>query len=94
MFKPSPHGLHCMGELLKQANEDDDKAVRIQLIEGELELGPDVPNSNDRIFKIKDKPVLIVAEDIAQQLEGRVLDVVANKEKGEMEIFLSEAPKN
>ena len=88
MFHPTPQGLYCMSELLRVADEAPEMAVRMHFENGEMSLGPDQPADGDRCFEFKGKTVLIVSQDLADELDGRVLDAEPNP-KTEMDIFLS-----
>ena len=89
MFKPTPQGLYCMSELLRVADEDPEKAVRINFEDGEMSLGPDVPREADQRFDFKGKTVLVVDQALADKLKDRLLDAEPNPETGRMDIFLS-----
>ncbi len=89
MFRPTPQGLYCMSELLRVADEAPEMAVRMHFENGEMSLGPDQPADDDRCFEFKGKTVLIVSHDLADELDGRVLDAEPNPKTGQMDIFLS-----
>lgn len=89
MFRPTPQGLYCMSELLRVADEAPEMAVRMHFENGEMSLGPDQPADGDRCFEFKGKTVLIVSQDLADELDGRVLDAEPNPKTGQMDIFLS-----
>ena len=89
MFRPTPQGLYCMSELLRVADEAPEMAVRMHFEHGEMSLGPDKPTEGDRCFEFKGKTVLVVSQDLAVELDGRVLDAEPNPKTGQMDIFLS-----
>ena len=89
MFRPTPQGLYCMSELLRVADEAPEMAVRMHFENGEMSLGPDQPADGDRCFEFKGKTVLIVSQDLADELDGRVLDAEPNPKTWQMDIFLS-----
>jgi len=78
MLDVTPTACEAISDMLAQGNAPEDVALRLATQEGgALGLSPDRETPSDTSFAHGDRTVLVVDEQLANDLDGRVLDATA-----------------
>lgn len=75
-----------LANLLEHNNVPDGTAVRLVVAEQGLAMTTDSPGNEDATFDHEGRTVLVMENDIAEQLDGRTLDVEETDDGAELKV--------
>lgn len=87
MLEVTQETLLYLLRALKGRQAPDNMAMRLSPSSGRLELFPDQEQPGDRGFDIEDRTVLVMAQKLADSLDGQRL-VVIEDGSGEIQLLL------
>ena len=71
MLNATDDALKHLATLLDERDAPDGTVVRCMMEDGALALVPDQEQPGDTVFKLEERPVLVVDEELSTALEGR-----------------------
>lgn len=76
----------ALTEALEQADSDDDRTLRLVQDEGQYRFTLDEEREGDQVIKSGDRPVLVVATEVSQSLDGVALEFADAPDGGQLRL--------
>jgi len=86
MLKVTDAAVEQLNAMLENANTEQSQGIRLIESESGLGLQIDMPQPGDQIVGGEERPVLIVAPDLSDALDGALLDTVSTPDGNQFKL--------